>query len=107
MQKLFLALATLLLSLNVLALDLESAREQGLVGEKSSGYVGLVVSGNTEAAALVVNINQQRKLHYQEIANKQNTALANIETIAGEKLVNKARSEGFYYQAADGSWTKD
>ncbi|MCY0965776.1 YdbL family protein [Parathalassolituus penaei] len=106
MKALLIAITALLVSVGCQALDLDQAREQGLVGEKPDGYVGLVVTSNKEAAALVVTINQQRKQHYQEIANKQNTALGNIERIAGEKLVTKAMGEGIYYQDTSGSWNR-
>jgi uncharacterized protein YdbL (DUF1318 family) len=43
---------------------------------------------------------------YQEIANKQNTQLANIEKIAGEKLVEKASEDGFYYLNSTGGWER-
>mgnify|MGYP001489785202 CR=1 FL=1 len=106
MKRLLIVITSLLMSVGCLALDLDQAREQGLIGEKPDGYAGLVATSNKDAAGLVVSINQQRKQHYQEIANKQNTALANIEKIAGEKLVNKAMSEGFYYQDSNGSWAR-
>ena len=78
MKKVTLMIAALLVSVSSWALELDSAKQMGLVGEQMNGYLGLVASSNSEAAALVVEINQQRKLKYQEIAAKQNTALANI-----------------------------
>lgn len=106
MKKIALFTAALLVSLSSWALDLDGAKQMGLVGEQTNGYLGLVASGNSEAAALVVEINQQRKAKYQEIAAKQNTALANIEKIAGDKLTQKAASAGQYYQSATGSWNR-
>ena len=38
------------------------------------------------------------------IANEQNTALENIEKIAGEKLVKKAQAEGHYYMNVSAQW---
>ncbi len=106
MKKIALFTAALLVSLSSWALDLDGAKQMGLVGEQTNGYLGLVASGNSEAAALVVEINQQRKAKYQEIAAKQNTTLANIEKIAGDKLTQKAASAGHYYQSATGSWNR-
>ncbi|WP_221793772.1 YdbL family protein [Oceanobacter mangrovi] len=100
-------LAGLLVSVAASALDLDSARELGIVGERLDGYIGLIQADNSDAATLVKSINTQRRTHYQEIANKQNTPLANIEKIAGEKLTGKARDEGFYYQAGDSSWQRE
>jgi uncharacterized protein YdbL (DUF1318 family) len=101
-----LMLAALLFSMTSWALELDDAKAKGLVGEQVNGYLGLVKADNMEAAALVVDINRQRKVKYQEIANKQNTQLANIEKIAGEKLVEKASEDGFYYLNSTGGWER-
>ncbi|PCI50410.1 MAG: hypothetical protein COB58_10815 [Thalassobium sp.] len=96
----------MLFSMASWALELDDAKAKGLVGEQVNGYLGLVKADNMEAAALVVDINRQRKVKYQEIANKQNTQLANIEKIAGEKLVEKASEDGFYYLNSTGGWER-
>ncbi|WP_430460555.1 YdbL family protein [Thalassolituus sp. LLYu03] len=106
MKKFLLTVSALLVSLSSWALELDSAKQMGLVGEQSNGYLGLVATGNNDAAALVVDINQQRKQKYQDIAAKQNTGLANIEKIAGEKLTQKAAASGEYYQDASGNWAR-
>lgn len=106
MNKIMLMLAAALFSLTAWALDVDQAKQMGLVGEQSNGYLGLVASGNSDAAALVVEINRKRKEKYQEIAAKQNTALGNIEKIAGEKLTRKAAAAGEYYQNTSGSWAR-
>jgi len=102
MNKILTLLACCLFSVSTWALDLDSAKQQGLVGEQMNGYLGLVNSSHTDAAALVTEINRKRKAHYQGIANKQNTALNNIEQIAGEKLVQRSRATGQYYQTNSG-----
>ncbi len=106
MKTLMTFCALMLMSLGAAAMDLDTARETGLVGERLDGYVG-VVNASGSVDALVAEINQQRKQHYQQIANKQNTPLANIEKIAGEKLVGKAKQQGFFYQSANGDWAQD
>jgi uncharacterized protein YdbL (DUF1318 family) len=107
MKHLLLTLVTLVLSFSVMALDLDTARESGLVGEQRDGYVGLVNTSRHDVAALVVEINTKRKIHYQEIANKQQAPLASIEKIAGEKLTDKANKQGQYYQSANGDWVRN
>ncbi|WP_420588677.1 YdbL family protein [Bacterioplanoides sp.] len=106
MKKITLLISALLVSVSSWALDLSQAKSQNLVGEKNNGYLGLIVSSNTDAAALIADINRKRKAKYQSIANKQNTQLANIEKIAGEKLTAKAKAAGQAYQDASGSWKK-
>ena len=53
-----------------------------------------------------VDINAKRKARYQEIANKQNTQLVNIERIAGEKLIEKAQGDGEFYMDGSGQWQR-
>ena len=43
--KLAILAAGILLSLNVLAVSLDQAKSQGLVGEQANGYLGVVKSG--------------------------------------------------------------
>ncbi|MGB1090927.1 MAG: YdbL family protein [Oceanobacter sp.] len=106
MKKGLLVLMMLLGAASSWSLELDEARELGLVGERSNGYIGAVVSGNAEVDALVKDTNSQRKTHYRRIANDQNTPLENIEKIAGEKLVAKAMAEDFFYQTSSGVWLK-
>ena len=104
MRLLPLLFAALLFSLPAAALELDEAKDLGLVGEMPNGYLGLVATSNPEAAALIAEINIKRQNHYQGIANEQNTALENIEKIAGEKLVKKAQAEGHYYMNVSAQW---
>ena len=98
--------AGLLLSIVASALDLNEAKNSGLIGETQNGYLGLVGTDSPEAAALIVEINAKRKVRYQEIANKQNTQLVNIERIAGEKLIEKAQGNGEFYMDDQGQWQR-
>ena len=50
--------------------------------------------------------DKERKARYQEIANKQNTQLVNIERIAGEKLIEKAQGSGEFYMDGSGQWQR-
>ena len=106
MKSLFVVISACLFSMAAWALDLDAAKSQGLVGEQRNGYLGLVVTDNTEAAALVTRINRQRRSHYQGIADTQKTPVANIESIAGDKLVERAAEQGHYHQNSAGRWTR-
>lgn len=106
MKKITVFAAALLFSISSWALDLAQAKSEKLVGEKSNGYLGLIVSSNTDAAVLISDINKKRKSKYQSIASKQKTKLANIEKIAGEKLTAKAKAAGHAYQNSAGRWVK-
>ncbi|MEJ2308326.1 MAG: YdbL family protein [Gammaproteobacteria bacterium] len=93
----------LLLATPALALDLDTAKARGLVGESSNGYIGAVQS-NAEVNALVRSINSQRKSHYQEISRKNGTSLSAVEKLAGDKLIRRA-SPGEYVNRGSG-WVK-
>jgi uncharacterized protein len=92
-----------LMSLPAFALDLGSAKSQGLVGETSSGYIA-AVKPSGEVNALVADINKQRKAHYQKIAGKNNISLQAVEVRAGQKAIGKTPS-GQYINPGSG-WQK-
>jgi uncharacterized protein YdbL (DUF1318 family) len=93
----------LFLAAPALALDLDSAKASGLVGENANGYIGAVQSSG-EVNALVKSINAQRKAHYQDISRKNGTPLGTVEKLAGEKLINRA-PRGQYINRGSG-WVK-
>lgn len=98
MKKLNLILITLATSLLVttaaFGLSLDDAKQQGLVGEQLSGYLG-TVSANTEAAALVQDINAKRKQKYQEIAQRNGASLQSVEKLAGKTAIEKTPAGQF------------
>jgi uncharacterized protein len=96
--------ALLLSSLPALALDLQAAKQQGLVGETPSGYLGVVASGNAEAQKLVDSINGKRKAEYEKIAKKNKIPLANVEQLAGKQAIEKTPAGN--YIKAGGGWKK-
>ncbi len=99
-----LALAAALLAAPVWALSLDDARNQGLVGERSNGYLGIVVSNPAaDVKALVADINQKRKQAYQESASSAGVELQIIELRIGQRLLQKLE-RGHYFEAGNGAW---
>jgi uncharacterized protein YdbL (DUF1318 family) len=102
-----LSIATLVsavcLSFSAWAISLDDAKSQGLVGENSSGYLGLVVQ-NSEAKAVVEEINAKRKAQYLKLAKKNNLSLAQVEALAAAKTIEKTQSG--HYVEVNGSWVK-
>jgi uncharacterized protein YdbL (DUF1318 family) len=86
------------------ALSLEEAKAKGLVGEKPSGYLG-VVSGGGDVQVLVNDINQKRRQAYEDIANRNKTNIKDVETLAGEKAIHNTKP-GHFIQSPSGQWTK-
>ena len=78
----------LLICQPAMAMDLNSARTQGLVRETAAGYLAPVKS-SPEVQKLVKNINAERKQVYQQIAQRTKTQLNVVEQQAGKKLIKK------------------
>ncbi len=103
--KTLLLTLTLFLANTALALDLDSAKAAGLIGEQINGYLGVVNKpASSEAEALVKDINSKRRAKYQEIATKNGTDLSAVEKQAGQKLIEKTAS-GHYINTGS-SWQK-
>jgi uncharacterized protein YdbL (DUF1318 family) len=93
-------LAGLLFSGSALALELDVAKSQGLVGERADGYLGVVVeSPSAEVTALVETVNAKRRARYQQIASKNNIDLADVEARAGQRAIQLTASGGWFFQA--------
>jgi len=87
-------LASFLITNTALALTLSEAKQQGLVGEQLSGYLG-AVTATAETAALVRDINAKRKQKYQEIALRNGASLESVEKLAGKAAIQKTLSGQF------------
>jgi uncharacterized protein YdbL (DUF1318 family) len=83
-------LAALALALPASALDLDSAKRQGLIGEMTSGYIGAVrPNPPPEVAALVAEVNAKREAAYREIASRNGTAVETVAGLAAQKLIDR------------------
>lgn len=87
------------------AMDVQSAKTQGLVGERQDGLLGIVASPTPELRQLVETTNAERIEKYKGIAQKRGTELSNVQAFAGKKLIDGA-SPGEYIQSASGGWQK-
>lgn len=97
-----LLLGCLLLSTSAMALSLDTAREQGLVGETLSGYIA-ARQQDAETQALVKQINAGRARQYQQLAEQNNLTTAEVASIAGQKLVTRAKP-GEFVRGINGQW---
>ncbi|MDG5501290.1 YdbL family protein [Marinobacter sp. BGYM27] len=82
---------------------LESAKTQGLIGETPTGYLE-TVKADSQAQAIVDAINKARRDEYARIAEKHDIAVTKVETVAGQKAIEKTPT-GQYIQQ-DGNWVK-
>jgi uncharacterized protein YdbL (DUF1318 family) len=106
-MKTFIAILTsclLLAAQPVFAIDLQTAKDQGLVGETPGGYLEAVSAPSAEIRTLVDSINAQRQQKYKDIAARNNTSLEAVELLAGKKAIEKSAPGSFI--KLGGSWQR-
>ena len=96
-------MVTVLFSTMSLALDLDEAKQNGWVGEKDNGYLGLVVA-QKGVQALVDDINRQRQQIYTDLASKNNISIEQVEKLAAQKAY--AKTLAGHYVWVNGAWVK-
>lgn len=83
-------LLSMALAVPAFALDLDTAKDNGWVGERYTGYLG-VVKPEAGVKALVDDVNQKRTQAYKDLAAKNGIALEEVEKIAGKKVIEKTK----------------
>lgn len=83
--------------------QLETAKQQGLVGETPTGYLE-VVKAEGNARGIVEAINKARRDEYARIAEKHDIPVTQVETVAGKKALEKTPAG--QYILVDGEWVK-
>jgi len=104
LPKLFIAISILFTS-QLMAADLGSAKDAGLIGEQANGYIGFVKSAPNDVRALVKTVNEKRKARYKKIAKSKKISLSDVAKIGGKKAFEKTKT-GNYIKPAGSSWTK-
>jgi hypothetical protein len=85
---------------------LDEAKQEGLLGERPDGYLGIVKAPSTpDTVNLMKDINNKRRDVYKGIAQKNGTALPAVEALAGKKAIEKTPSGQFTMQP-DGNWVR-
>ncbi len=103
-KTLFILITALLITCqSAFALDLQTAKAQGLVGETLTGYLA-PVKATPEVQQLVKTINTKRKAQYKKIAQRNGTSLQAVEQLAGKKAIEKTPPGQFI--KTGGGWQK-
>jgi uncharacterized protein YdbL (DUF1318 family) len=102
--KIGIAITALSITFSAWAVTLDQAKQQGLVGEMSNGYLGVVVA-NEEVKTLVAGVNKKRKDIYLKLARKNNITMKQVTALAGEKSIAKTQS-GHFIKMPSGKWIK-
>lgn len=104
MKKIFLALCLSLAVNAAWAIDIGTAKEQGLVGEANTGYVAAVKTpASADVQALIADVNAKRKAEFEKTAEKTGATLEQVRARFYELAVQKTAA-GHYYQDANGTW---
>ena len=94
-----------LMPLLAFGINLDEAKQQGLLGERPDGYLGPAKpSSAPDTVKLMKDINRKRRDVYKGIAEKNGTALSAVEALAGKKAIEKTPSGQFIMQP-NGTWT--
>ncbi len=107
MKNIFLTITSFIIlgaSFAAYALDLQSARSQGLVAEKKDGYVS-AVKETTEVNILVNEINALRQQEYKRISGENGQPVSVVAKIASVQIISKLPS-GSLYENASGDLDK-
>ena len=88
------------------AQTLDQAKADGLIGEKSDGYIGFVAERvSPELVSLVENVNRQRRERYEQIAQQNNISVNEVAQLAYARAVQATRP-GHYVEDANGQLVK-
>ena len=82
-----LSLLFALLAMPAWALDLQSARSQGLVAERGDGYIEAVDAKAGGVSALVADVNAKRKEEYARIAAEKNQPVNVVAKLAAQQIM--------------------
>ena len=106
MKNFLILFFALFISANAYALNLQQAKDQGLVGEANTGYIASVTSTTSgEVRQLIATVNNHRRERYKKIAVTHGLTTFEVGRLAYEKAVEKTEP-GNYYQNAAGIWVK-
>lgn len=88
------------------AISKDDAKSQGLIGERSNGYLGIVTSSpSADVRTLVNQINTKRKAAYSSGAKKSGVERSVFEIRMGQRLQERSPA-GHYIQLQNGKWKK-
>lgn len=109
MKKLFqifvLAFAVVGFSVSAFAMDLNSAKRSGLIGERPNGLIAATLPNPSPALTeLIETTNAGRMEVYKQAADNQHIPLKEVQAIAAQKIYDLA-SPGDYLMV-NGKWQK-
>ncbi len=95
-------LVATLFALPAAALELSDARKQGVIGEKTDGYVA-AIKASGDVNKLVSEVNAKRKAEYTRISKENGQPVDVVAKLAAPQIISGLPA-GSLYQANDGTW---
>jgi uncharacterized protein len=85
---------------------LDTAKSQGIVGERPDGLVG-AVSDTVEPRIrdLIEKVNAERLQRYREIARSNGTSVGDVQALAGRRLIDRT-PKGQFVMTAQRRWVR-
>lgn len=106
MKRIFTAILLVMTMQVAWAIDLQSAKDQGLVGEATNGYLAAVQKPpSAEVKALISDVNAKRKAQFEKTAANTNTTQLQVSNRFYQLAVQRTKP-GHYYQDKSGRWKK-
>ncbi|MCI0518289.1 MAG: YdbL family protein, partial [Woeseiaceae bacterium] len=106
MKKLMTAILMCFALQTAWAIDIGTAKAQGLVGESNTGYLAAVKTpASAEVNALIADVNAKRRAEFEATASKTGATVEQVAYRFYELAVQKT-AVGHYYQDAGGTWKK-
>ena len=106
MKRIIAAVGLLLMMQVAWAIDIQEAKDMGLVGEANTGYIAAVKSpASAEVRALIAEVNEKRKARFTQTAEKTGATVPQVANRFYELAVEKT-ARGHYYQDSGGRWMK-
>lgn len=87
---------------------LAQARDQGIIGEQTDGYVGIVndAAANADIRARVQSLNNRRRAAFTQRASQNNQPVEQMAAaFACEAFANQVQN-GHYYRTENGQWVR-
>ncbi len=106
MKRILVAIFLTLVLQTAWAIDIGTAKSQGLVGEANSGYLAAVKApASADVKALISSVNAKRRAEFERTARNTSTTVTQVSHRFYELAVQRTRA-GNYYQGAGGRWKR-
>ena len=85
----------------------ETAKIEGVVGERPDGYLGIIPASVEQSVIDAVDeINIKRRAVYTRLAREEGVTVEIVARLTAEELIQDRLEPGEFYMTEDGSWVQ-